>query len=75
MAPALRGTLDEVADEIIEEVRKVPAYARPLEGAFGRGIRAGVHEALGQFLGEIEATCTASWAGVSFTPGGVSTRC
>jgi hypothetical protein len=55
VAPVLRGTLDEIADEIIDEVRKIPAYARPLEGAFGRGIRAGVHEALRQFLDEIEA--------------------
>jgi PucR C-terminal helix-turn-helix domain len=55
VAPVLRGTLDEIADEIIAEVRTVPAYARPLEGAFGRGIRAGVHEALRQFLDEIEA--------------------
>src|SRR4051794_41285471 len=29
---------------------EVPAYARPLEGAFGRGLRVGVDEALRQFV-------------------------
>src|SRR4051794_16325840 len=41
--PALR---DEILAVIAEEV---PEYARPLEGAFGRGLRLGVDEALGQF--------------------------
>ena len=30
--------------------REVPEYARPLEGSFGRGVRAGVSEALRQFV-------------------------
>jgi hypothetical protein len=51
----LRPVLADVADEMIAEVRTVPAYARPLEGAFGQGIRAGVQEALRHFLAEIEA--------------------
>ncbi len=50
----LRPALPEVADEIIEAVRRVPAYQRPLEGEFGAGIRAGVQEALRHFLAEIE---------------------
>jgi hypothetical protein len=40
---------------MIEAVRTVPAYGRPLEGAFGVGIRAGVQEALTHFLAEVEA--------------------
>jgi hypothetical protein len=51
----LRPALPEVADEIIDAVRRVPAYARPLEGEFGIGLRAGVQEALRHFLAEIEA--------------------
>lgn len=51
---ALRPTLSDVADEMIEAVRTVPAYSRPLEGPFGEGIRAGVEEALRQFLAEVE---------------------
>ncbi|HZE04585.1 MAG TPA: helix-turn-helix domain-containing protein [Solirubrobacteraceae bacterium] len=51
----LRPALDDVAREIIEAVATVPAYARPLEGPFGEGLRIGVQEALRHFLGEIEA--------------------
>lgn len=51
----LRPALDDVADEIIQAVATVPAYARPIEGPFGAGVRAGVQEALGHFLAEIEA--------------------
>lgn len=55
IAHVLRGVLDEVADEMIAAVRTIPAYARPLEGQFGVGVRAGVQEALRHFLDEIEA--------------------
>ena len=55
VAGVLRPMLAEVADEMIDAVRTVPAYARPLEGEFGTGIRAGVQEALKHFLAEIEA--------------------
>src|SRR4030081_2027532 len=55
IARVLRPVLAEVADEMIEAVRTVPAYARPLEGPFGAGIRAGVQEALRHLLAEIEA--------------------
>ncbi len=42
-------------DEIIKTIREtVPAYARPLEGAFGTALRAGVERALGDFLDEVE---------------------
>jgi hypothetical protein len=56
VADALRPELESVADEIIAELRAgVPAYAKPLEGAFGRGVRTGVAVALGHFVTEIEA--------------------
>ncbi|HWE10106.1 MAG TPA: helix-turn-helix domain-containing protein [Solirubrobacteraceae bacterium] len=51
----LRPALDDVVGEIIQAVATVPAYARPLEGPFGEGLRAGVQAALGHFLIEIEA--------------------
>jgi PucR C-terminal helix-turn-helix domain len=55
-APALRPALDDLAQEIIAAIRvEVPAYARPLEGPFGRGLVVGVEEALRQFLDGIEA--------------------
>src|SRR4051812_46528279 len=44
--PELPGLRDEILAVIAEEV---PEYARPLEGNFGRGLRLGVDEALGQF--------------------------
>lgn len=55
VAVVLRPALAEVADEMIGAVRLVPAYARPLEGEFGVGVRAGVEAALSHFLAEIEA--------------------
>ena len=56
IARVLRPMLTEIADEMIEAVRTVPAYARPLEGPFGEGIRAGVRGgACDHFLAEIEA--------------------
>jgi hypothetical protein len=42
--------LPTLADEIIDAIRReVPAYARPLEGAFGATVRRGVEEALARF--------------------------
>jgi hypothetical protein len=55
IAGILRPVLTDVADEMIEAVRTVPAYGRPLEGPLGAGIRAGVQEALRHLLAEIEA--------------------
>jgi hypothetical protein len=55
VARVLRPALGDVADEMIDAVRTIPAYARPLEGPFGEGIRVGVQEALRHFLAEIEA--------------------
>jgi hypothetical protein len=55
IAGVLRPVLNEVAEEVIEAVRTVPSYSRPIEGAFGEGLRRGVEEGLGHFLAEIEA--------------------
>jgi hypothetical protein len=55
VADVLRPALGDVADEIIQTVRTVPAYSRPIEGPFGMGVRAGVEEALRHLLAEIEA--------------------
>src|SRR6201995_1272727 len=50
----LRPALDDVAHEMMEAVATIPAYARPLEGPFGEGLRIGVQEALKHLLAEIE---------------------
>src|SRR4051794_26919043 len=43
--------LPALADAIIDAIRsEVPAYSRPLEGAFGEGVRRGVRGALDQFV-------------------------
>ena len=55
VATALRPFVDDAAEEIIATIRAtVPAYARPLEGAFGDAIRTGVQRALTEFLDEVE---------------------
>ena len=51
LSQALRPHLREVVAEIIAALPdEVPDYARPLEGAFGDGVRLGVEVALGRFL-------------------------
>jgi hypothetical protein len=56
IASALRPAAPAVAEEMLQAViTTVPAYARPLEGDFGEGIRAGVRQALDHFLAEIAA--------------------
>ena len=53
---AMRPQLPDLAREIIAAIRvEVPAYARPLEGPFGRGLVVGVEEALRQFIDGIES--------------------
>ena len=51
----LRPHLGGISDEMIEAVATVPAYARPLEGPLGEGIRDGVQGALRHFLAEVQA--------------------
>jgi PucR C-terminal helix-turn-helix domain len=54
-ADVLRPINRVVTDEIIDAIRhEVPAYSRPLEGAFGAGVRMGVEQALAQFVALIE---------------------
>ena len=51
IADLIEPELEQVTDDILAEIaREVPEYARPLEGAFGRGVRTGVTEALRQFV-------------------------
>jgi hypothetical protein len=55
LAVALREDVPRTVEEIIEEIRRaVPAYARPLEGAFGEAIRTGVERALWEFVDDVE---------------------
>jgi hypothetical protein len=57
IALVLRPASPEVAEEMLRAViTTVPAYARPLEGDFGEGIRAGVRHALDHFLAEVAAS-------------------
>jgi hypothetical protein len=52
---ALRPELPALADEIVAAISEaVPDYARPLEGPFGRALRTGVEDALGQFMAAVE---------------------
>ncbi len=47
----MRPHLARIVDEVVSSIpRDVPSYARPLEGAFGDGVRRGVQVALGRFL-------------------------
>jgi hypothetical protein len=69
IAVVFRPVLADVADEMIEAVRSVPAYSRPIDGAFGEGVRGGVEEALRHFLAEIEAGRTVPRADVYVTLG------
>jgi len=59
LGPLLRGQLDSIVAEVITAVgAEVPLYSRPLEGAFGAGLRLGVSQALGRFA-ELVASGTA----------------
>ncbi|HXB17179.1 MAG TPA: helix-turn-helix domain-containing protein [Solirubrobacteraceae bacterium] len=50
---SIRGAVGPIADEVVAAIqREVPAYARPLEGDFGRGIRMGTEVALRRFIGD-----------------------
>src|ERR1044071_5154016 len=51
LGDVLRPILPGLAEETIVAIgREVPEDARPLEGPFGRGLRAGVEQALGRFV-------------------------
>jgi hypothetical protein len=51
LADALEPELQSLAEEVVAEIgRAIPEYRRPLEGAFGRGLRTGVQRSLQQFV-------------------------
>jgi PucR-like helix-turn-helix protein len=55
LALALHAGLPALTDEIVTAIGEaIPEYRRPLEGAFGRGVRVGVRRALEQFLRLVE---------------------
>jgi hypothetical protein len=54
VADMLLPLLPGLSDEIIQAVREVPAYARPMDGEFGVGLRAGVEDALAHLVEEIK---------------------
>jgi hypothetical protein len=54
LAEVLRPELASLATEIVDEIRaKIPNYARPLDGPYGKSIRAGVQHALSLFIEQI----------------------
>src|SRR3954447_6740301 len=54
-ADALRATLPDLADEIVEAIaREVPDYKRTMVGRFGQGVRFGVRVALNRFVDLLE---------------------
>jgi hypothetical protein len=54
LADVLRPELASLAGEIVDEIRaKIPAYARPLDGPYGKSIRAGVQHATSLFIEQI----------------------
>lgn len=56
-----RPELASLADEIVDEIRAtIPEYARPLDGPYGKSIRAGVHYAIGLFVDQIADPSTST---------------
>jgi hypothetical protein len=52
--PILEPELGTIAQEIIRSiVRAIPAYRRPMSGAFGRGVHTAIDQALRQFLDQM----------------------
>src|SRR5690606_4648278 len=50
----MRSEMESVADEIVTEIRaSMPEYRRPLDGPYGKSIRAGVQHAVSLFLAQI----------------------
>ncbi|HEX5225169.1 MAG TPA: hypothetical protein VFW29_08570, partial [Solirubrobacteraceae bacterium] len=55
----IRAALPAIADELVAAIqREVAAYRRPMEGAFGRAVRAGTEIALRRFIGEEQSAAT-----------------
>jgi hypothetical protein len=54
LADVLRPEFASVAAEIVDEIRaKIPNYARPIDGPYGKSIRSGVQHALTLFIDQI----------------------
>jgi hypothetical protein len=54
LADVLRPEFAAVAAEIVDEIRaKIPNYARPIDGPYGKSIRSGVQHALTLFIDQI----------------------
>src|SRR5690349_11368692 len=57
LADILRPELGSLANEIVDEIRAtIPAYARPLDGPYGKSMRAGVEYAITLFVAQIAAS-------------------
>ncbi len=69
IADLFRPVIPDVAGEVIEAVRTIPAYSRPVDGPFGVGLRSGVQEAFRHFLAEIDAGGTVPRSDVYVTLG------
>jgi len=54
LRPILEPELGTIAEDIIRSiVRAIPAYRRPMGGAFGRGVHTAIDQALAQFLDQM----------------------
>lgn len=63
LAEVFRPELPSLGDEIIHAIRaQIPEYARPLDGPYGKAIRAGVRHGISQFVEQL-ADPTASREG------------
>ncbi|MGB0889661.1 MAG: PucR family transcriptional regulator [Solirubrobacterales bacterium] len=59
-AEVMEAERQQISDEIVETLgREVPAYTRPLSGAFGDAVRFGVDQALQQFVAMVRDPGTA----------------
>src|SRR5207237_4083984 len=64
LADVLEPELPALSREIVRAIgREVPEYVRPLEGAFGRGVRPGVTEALSRFVNLVRSPDAVDEAG------------
>ena len=54
LRPILEPELGTISEEIIRSIaRAIPAYRRPMRGAFGRGVQTAIDQALRQFLDQM----------------------
>jgi hypothetical protein len=54
LRPILEPELGPIAEEIISSIAAaIPAYRRPMRGAFGRGVHTAIEQGLGQFLDQM----------------------